>query len=79
MGNQGSASSSLRRGTEIIRAGALGQIREIYEWLITNIDNNDQQAPDKPAVEFHFFRFLLSFGHAARERAKCSRASPPMP
>jgi len=32
MGNQGSASNSLRRCTEIIRAGALGQIREIRHW-----------------------------------------------
>ena len=32
MGNQGSASESLRRCTEIIRAGTLGQIREMYEW-----------------------------------------------
>ena len=34
MGNQGSATSSLRRCIEIIQAGALGQIREIYEWGI---------------------------------------------
>jgi predicted dehydrogenase len=34
MGNQGSASSSLRRCIEIIQAGALGQTREIYEWGI---------------------------------------------
>ncbi|HEY3280739.1 MAG TPA: Gfo/Idh/MocA family oxidoreductase [Armatimonadota bacterium] len=34
MGNQGSASESLRRCTEIIKAGALGQVREIYEWGI---------------------------------------------
>lgn len=34
MGNQGSASASLRRCTEIIKAGALGQIREAYEWGI---------------------------------------------
>ena len=34
MGNQGSASESLRRCTEIIRAGALGPIREIYQWGI---------------------------------------------
>ncbi len=34
MGNQGSASDSLRRSAEIIRAGALGQIREMYEWGI---------------------------------------------
>jgi predicted dehydrogenase len=132
MGNQGSASSSLRRCIKIIQAGALGQIREIYEWgigctaregnaegedpvpagfnwdlwvgpsamrafkkevyhpatwrgwfdfgnggladfcchsinlpmrgldlgyperLVTNMDENGQQPPDKPAVEFHF-------------------------
>jgi predicted dehydrogenase len=34
MGNQGSASKSLRRCAEIIRAGALGQIGQIYEWGI---------------------------------------------
>ena len=34
MGNQGSASTSLRRCIEIIQAGALGPIREIYEWGI---------------------------------------------
>ena len=34
MGNQGSASGSLRRCTEIIKAGALGQIRDIYQWGI---------------------------------------------
>ena len=34
MGNQGSASASLRRCIEIIQAGALGQIREIYQWGI---------------------------------------------
>ena len=34
MGNQGSASASLRRCVEVIRAGALGQIREIHQWGI---------------------------------------------
>ncbi len=32
MGNQGSASASLRRCTELIRAGVLGQIKEIRHW-----------------------------------------------
>ncbi len=32
MGNQGSASASLRRCVEVIQAGALGTIREMYEW-----------------------------------------------
>jgi hypothetical protein len=34
MGNQGSASESLRRCTELIRAGALGTIKEMYHWGI---------------------------------------------
>jgi predicted dehydrogenase len=34
MGNQGSAGISLRRSVEIIKAGVLGQIREVYEWGI---------------------------------------------
>jgi predicted dehydrogenase len=34
MGNQGSASESLRRCVEIIKAGALGAIRDIYYWGI---------------------------------------------
>jgi predicted dehydrogenase len=34
MGNQGSASASLRRSAELIKAGVLGQIREMYEWGI---------------------------------------------
>jgi predicted dehydrogenase len=33
MGNQGSASGSLRRALELIRAGALGEIREVHAWL----------------------------------------------
>ena len=32
LGNQGSASASVRRGTEVIKAGALGQVRDIYVW-----------------------------------------------
>jgi predicted dehydrogenase len=32
MGNQGSASASLRRCQELIQAGALGKIREIWHW-----------------------------------------------
>jgi len=34
MGNQGSASASLRRCTEVIQAGALGQVHAIYHWGI---------------------------------------------
>ena len=33
MGNQGSASSSLRRGIELVQAGAIGRVREVYVWV----------------------------------------------
>jgi predicted dehydrogenase len=33
MGNQGSAENSLRRSVELIRAGVLGQVREVHAWL----------------------------------------------
>ncbi len=48
MGNQGSASASLRRCTEIIRAGALGQIREIYHWGIGVSANEGSAAGEDP-------------------------------
>jgi hypothetical protein len=34
MGNQGSASASCRRCVEVIKAGAIGQVRTIYHWGI---------------------------------------------
>src|SRR5688500_1981928 len=34
MGNQGSASASARRCVELIKAGVLGRVREIYHWGI---------------------------------------------
>jgi len=49
MGNQGSASASLRRCTEIIKAGALGQIREIYQWGI-GVGANEGSAPGEDPV-----------------------------
>ncbi len=48
MGNQGSASASLRRCTEIIKAGALGQIREIYQWGIGVTANEGSAAGEDP-------------------------------
>jgi len=32
MGNQGTASNELREGVEVIRAGAIGQVKELYVW-----------------------------------------------
>ena len=33
MGNQGSASANLRRGIEVIQAGAIGAVREVHVWV----------------------------------------------
>lgn len=51
MGNQGSASESLRRCTEIIQAGALGQIREMYEWGIGVTANEGSAEGEDPIPE----------------------------
>jgi predicted dehydrogenase len=51
MGNQGSASESLRRCTEIIRAGALGQIREIYQWGIGVTANEGSAEGEDPVPQ----------------------------
>ncbi len=32
MGNQGTATSGLRRGVEIVRAGTIGEVREVHVW-----------------------------------------------
>ncbi|MGA2257933.1 MAG: Gfo/Idh/MocA family oxidoreductase [Thermoguttaceae bacterium] len=53
MGNQGSASPSLRRCTEVIKAGALGQIREIYHWGI-GVTANEGSAPGEDPVPSGF-------------------------
>jgi hypothetical protein len=49
MGNQGSASASLRRCTELIKAGALGQVREIYHWGI-GVGASEGSAPGEDPV-----------------------------
>ena len=51
MGNQGSASESLRRCTEIIRAGALGQVREIYQWGIGVTANEGSAEGEDPVPQ----------------------------
>ncbi len=48
MGNQGSASESLRRCTEIIRAGVLGPIHQIYEWGIGVTANEGSAEGEDP-------------------------------
>ena len=49
MGNQGSASASLRRCTEIIKAGALGPIREIHHWGV-GVVAHEGSAPGEDPV-----------------------------
>ncbi len=53
MGNQGSASASMRRCTELVRAGALGQVREIYHWGI-GVAANEGSAPGEDPVPAGF-------------------------
>ena len=53
MGNQGTASASLRRCAEIIKAGALGQVREIYHWGI-GVHANEGRARGEDRVPAGF-------------------------
>lgn len=53
MGNQGSASESMRRCVEVIRAGALGQVREIYHWGI-GVGANEGNAPGADPIPARF-------------------------
>ena len=45
MGNQGSASRSFRRCVELIRAGALGQVRDIHVWIGGGTWPHDMERP----------------------------------
>jgi predicted dehydrogenase len=49
MGNQGSASASLRRCTEILKAGALGPVRAIYHWGI-GVNANEGVPPGEDPI-----------------------------
>lgn len=51
MGNQGSASISARRCIEVIQAGAVGQIREIYQWGIGVTANEGNAKGEDPVPE----------------------------
>ncbi len=49
LGNQGSASASMRRCTELLKAGVLGQVREIHHWGI-GVTANEGNAPGEDPV-----------------------------
>ncbi len=53
MGNQGSASVSLRRSVELIQAGAVGQIRDIYHWGV-GVAAQEGRAPGADPVPAGF-------------------------
>jgi hypothetical protein len=45
MGNQGTASSGLRRGVEVVQSGAIGPIREVHVWTNRPIWPQGQSRP----------------------------------
>ena len=45
MGNQGTASDGLRRGVELVRAGAIGPVREVHIWTNRPIWPQGMQEP----------------------------------
>ncbi len=49
MGNQGSASASMRRCTELVKAGVLGQVREIHHWGI-GVAASEGNAPGEDPI-----------------------------
>jgi hypothetical protein len=54
MGNQGSASSALRRDVEIVQAGVIGQVSELHVWTNRPIwpQGLDRPAGQDPAPEY---------------------------
>ncbi len=51
MGNQGTSSPQLRRAVEIVRAGALGDVREVHIWTNRPIWPQNRERPtERPAV-----------------------------
>src|SRR5204863_394738 len=54
MGNQGTASDVLRRGAEIIRSGAIGEVREVHVWTNRPIWPQGMERPkNRPEVPKH--------------------------
>lgn len=51
MGNQGSASGSARRCVELIKAGVIGQVKEIYHWGIGVTANEGVPKGEDPIPE----------------------------
>jgi predicted dehydrogenase len=51
MGNQGTASATLRRGVEIIRAGVIGPVREVHVWTNRPIWPQAPQVMARPEPE----------------------------
>jgi hypothetical protein len=50
MGNQGMATDSFRRTLELIQAGAVGEIREVYVWYVFGGSGPRQRPQERPNV-----------------------------
>jgi len=64
MGNQGSSSGQFRRGVELVRQGALGEIREIYVWNAGGGTNRTARPADTQPVP-EYLNWDLWLGPAA--------------
>jgi predicted dehydrogenase len=60
MGNQGTASSDLRRAAAMLRAGAVGEVREVHVWTNRPIwpQGVDRPAPEAPPSGVHWDLWL---------------------
>jgi predicted dehydrogenase len=74
MGNQGTASSSLRRAAAVIRAGALGAVKEVHVWTNRPIWPQGMDMPAKADVPAHV-KWDLWLG-PARERPYANDIHP---
>ena len=50
MGNQGMATDSFRRTLELVREGAVGEIREVYVWYVFGGSGRIQRPQERPPV-----------------------------
>jgi len=62
MGNQGSATSTMRRGIEVVQAGAIGKVREVYIWVAKSGSfvpgQSEPVGSDPVPAEFHWDNWI---------------------
>ena len=71
MGNQGTATDGFRRGVEVLRAGAIGQVREMHiwtnrpgHWWKNGLDRPTETPPVPPTLKFPNGRFCRRISFA---------------